>query len=330
MLSAIRYKNFKVLRSATLPLGRMTLIVGPNGSGKSTALEPFRYLPHGHAHEQVLTAGQPVQSAVEMMFTWDDACPGWSTRITWTGNSRDLRNLPTSQSDRAHEPDVTRLTAFRKYALDPTRIVSPATLMPKVELGTDGTGLAVVLDRLRDEEPERFEALNATLHRWLPEFDRVLFETPGQGSRGFLLRTAKEGFPIRAMDLSQGTALALAILTLAYIPSPPPILAFEEPDRGIHPRLMRDVQDALYRLAYPEQCGEDRLPVQVIATTHSPYLLDLFRDHPEEVVIANKHDDGTATFDRLSDRPDLDEILGDTQLGDAWYTGVLGGVPASR
>ena len=26
----------------------------------------------------------------------------------------------------------------------------------------------------------------------------------------------------------------------------------------------------------------------MIATTHSPYLLDLFRDHPEEVVIADK------------------------------------------
>ena len=32
--------------------------------------------------------------------------------------------------------------------------------------------------------------------------------------------------------------------------------------------------------------GEKRPPIQVIATTHSPYLLDLYRDHPEEVVLA--------------------------------------------
>lgn len=119
----------------------------------------------------------------------------------------------------------------------------------------------------------------------------------------------------------------LAILTLAYIPDPPPIVCLEEPDRGIHPRLLRDVRDAIYRLSYPENYGEKRDAVQVIATTHSPYLLDLFRDHPEEVVIANKVGQDVR-FERLSDRDELDEILGDAQLGDAWYSGVLGGVPS--
>ncbi|PYT10092.1 MAG: ATPase, partial [Acidobacteria bacterium] len=96
----------------------------------------------------------------------------------------------------------------------------------------------------------------------------------------------REGhFQIPATELSQGTLLALAILTLTYIPNPPSIVCLEEPDRGIHPRLLRDVRDALYRLSYPENYGERRDPVQVIATTHSPYLLDLFKDHPEEVVI---------------------------------------------
>jgi hypothetical protein len=83
----------------------------------------------------------------------------------------------------------------------------------------------------------------------------------------------------------------------------------------------------MYRLSYPENYGEKRDPVQVIATTHSPYFLDLFRDHPEEVVIADKVGQDVR-FERLSDREDLDEILGDVQLGDAWYSGVLGGVPS--
>jgi predicted ATPase len=69
--------------------------------------------------------------------------------------------------------------------------------------------------------------------------------------------------------------LALAMLTLAYLPTPPSLIALEEPDHGIHPRLLRDLRDALYRLSYPESCGESRPPVQVIVTSHSPYLLDL-------------------------------------------------------
>jgi len=116
-------------------------------------------------------------------------------------------------------------------------------------------------------------------------------------------------------------------LALAYDPDPPPIVMVEELDRGIHPRLLRDVRDALYRLSYPAERGlATRAPVQVIVTTHSPYLLDLFRDHPEEVIIADKRG-AAATFSRLADRDDLTELLAEGALGDMWFAGVLGGVP---
>jgi len=193
-------------------------------------------------------------------------------------------------------------------------------------LGERGEYLAGVLDRLRDQHPERFEALNAELARWLPEFDRLLFDTVGPGMKALFLRTRVGRRPIGAPDLSQGTLLALGILTIAYLPDPPPIAGFEEPDRGIHPRLLRDVRDALYRLAYPKDYGEKRPPVQVIATTHSPYMLDLFRDHLEDIVIAEKRGN-EATFTPLAQRPDIEQILDEARLGDAWYTGVLGGVP---
>jgi len=58
-----------------------------------------------------------------------------------------------------------------------------------------------------------------------------------------------------------------------------------------------------------------RTPVQVIATTHNPYFLDLFRDHPDEIVIAEKVG-LDAKFSRLSDRADLEEILGDGDYGE--------------
>ncbi|UCC30233.1 MAG: AAA family ATPase, partial [Phycisphaerales bacterium] len=42
MIESIHFKNFKVLRDTTLPLGPFTLIVGPNGSGKTTALQALQ------------------------------------------------------------------------------------------------------------------------------------------------------------------------------------------------------------------------------------------------------------------------------------------------
>ncbi len=84
----------------------------------------------------------------------------------------------------------------------------------------------------------------------------------------------------------------------------------------------------MYRLCYPEMHGEKRNPVQVIATTHSPYFLDLYKDHPEEIVIANKDERGVH-FERLSDKPNIDEFLQDAPLGEVWYSGILGGVPSN-
>ena len=112
----------------------------------------------------------------------------------------------------------------------------------------------------------------------------------------------------------------------AFDPALPSVLCIEEIDRGVHPRMLREVRDALYRLSHPRSFGLERAPVQVIATTHSPYLLDLFREHPEEIVIAQKHGQASR-FERLSDRADLAELLQEGSLGDIWYSGILGGVP---
>ena len=152
---------------------------------------------------------------------------------------------------------VKWLIKTRVYSLDPVKIAESVNLAPQAELSSIGFGLAGVLDRLRDHAPERFESLNGELHRWIPVFDQILFDVPESGQRAFSLRTVS-GHKIAATELSHGMLLALAILTIAYLPAPPPLVAFEDPDREIHPRLLRDVHDALYRLAYPENYGDTR------------------------------------------------------------------------
>ena len=64
-------------------------------------------------------------------------------------------------------------------------------------------------------------------------------------------------------------------------------------------------------------------------SSHSPYFIDLFREHPEEVVITQKHG-RAARFERLADRSDLPELLREGSLGDMWFSGILGGVPEEQ
>lgn len=327
MIKSIRFQNFKALRNATLPLGRFTLIVGPNGSGKSTVLKALELIsdPSKLHFNQVVSADQRLSAGatVEVRLSPDKAFLTSELILQWQRDQAGSQRYADVFSTKW----TSAIKTIRVYSLNADSIAAPVALRPGIEMLKDGGNLAAVLDQIRDLYPERFESLNKALRQWLPEFDRILFETPTQGMRAFALRVRNGKHKIDAVDLSQGTLLALALLTLAYLPEPPALIGLEEPDRGIHPRLLRDVQDALYRLSYPENYGEEREPVQVIATTHSPYFLDLFRDHPEEVVIAEKTDQGTR-FERLSDQPNIDEILQDSHLGEVWYTGILGGVPA--
>lgn len=333
MIQAVTFSNFRVLRDARLPLGGFTLLVGPNGSGKSTAMLGLEAAARSgnFGFDRLVTHGE--RGPVVVMVHWVQHPAVW--RVTW-------------RPGRAGEPDrflsepgappldetlwneaLLELRGFRIYALDAAAIAAAVSVEPNIELRSNGAALAAVLDRLRDEAPDRFEALADEFSACIPEFDRILFETPSSGHKALALRTRRGHHRISGSDLSQGTLLALALLTLAHIPNPPPFICLEEPDRGIHPRLLRDLRDAMYRLAYPDQFGEERHPTQVVATTHSPYLLDLYREHPEEIVIAHRDPDG-AHFERLSDRSELAEILRETHLGDAWYSGVLGGVPSGE
>lgn len=334
MIKSLTFKNFKALRDSTLPLGPFTLIVGPNGSGKSSVFQAMEALRNAQPLDwkTVMSAGEPPDPPITISGVFGVPIEGCSATLTGgPGGARFVvKNANGADpSQIVFQRMVDLLGSLRVYSFLPDLIARPATLVPTTEIGPNGQELAVVIDRLRDNHPERFEALNEELGRWLPEFDRVLFDTPSQGTRAIQLRTRSGGHAIPAAQLSQGTLVALAILTLAHLPNPPSIVCLEEPDHGMHPRLLRDVQDAIYRLAYPKEHGEGRPPVQVIATTHSPYFLDLFREHREEIVIAHKLENNVR-FERLSEYPNIEEILQDTHLGDVWYTGVLGGVPGER
>jgi len=341
MIEKIRYKNFKALRDATLPLGRFTLIVGANGTGKTTAIqalsqidqishENFRnYLTKGLNQEHDQIQIQVFWKNFSVKRTISDEQP--TTNHYLDQNEGNLGGSSGSfvtslRQTFGNKVESEAIKNFRVFSFDAESISDATSLTPNIEIESNGRNLAGVLWQIQSSEPEVFEELNNELQNWFPEFDRVVFEIPENGKVSFLLRTKFGKHKIKANDLSDGTRLALAYLTIAYLPNPPKIVAFEEPGRGIHPRLLRNIQEAMYRLAYPENYGEKREPVQVIATTHSPYLLDLYKDYPEEVVIAGKDENGVH-FERLVEQPHFEEVIQDAPLGEIWYTGVLGGVP---
>ena len=334
MIERIRFKNFKALKDAEVKLGPFNLIVGPNGSGKSSLLQAFEVLakPNHFGHRQFRTLGANVDEySIELLWSVDRLsfwCGTFFTGAEPKPRRRGLSQPAPTDKDEAHF--WSSIKSSRVYALEPSKMANSVNLSQVLELSRTGDNLAGALTHLSDQGDESYDQMREELQRWLPEFDSIIFKNDQNSQRSFSLRQASTRQPVPAQELSEGTLLSLALLTIIYQPSAPTVIGLEEPDRGLHPRLLREVRDALYRLAFPSDFGLKRKPVQVIATTHSPLFLDLFKDHPEQIIIAEKNADGTASFRNLADDKELIEMIGDTPLGEVWYSGVLGGVPALK
>jgi predicted ATPase len=115
---------------------------------------------------------------------------------------------------------------------------------------------------------------------------------------------------VPASQVSDGILLVLAYLAVLSLPEPPSILLIEEPEAGIHPRLLQDVVGFLRDLV-------KRQPrTQVIMTTHSPDVLDHFE--PREVSLCTKEPDGSVSVHCLSNSKPVKEQLDIFTLGEIW------------
>jgi predicted ATPase len=331
MIAAVQFRNFKALRSTAVKLAPCNLLLGPNGSGKTSLIQAMLRL---RTLAGLAPAAEPLPPDGGPRIDFAFMPPFQEIGVSLGCNADELVcnilavNGPAGAGGEALWADLrARLRTIRAYLFDHYAMAAPALVTDNEELASNGGNLAAVLARWRQAEPAAYTALEAGFLRLVPEFSGLeLIAGPlGTVELGARLRANGRGL-VTADNLSQGTLYLLAILVLTFSPAPPALVCLEEADRGVHPRTLREVRDALYRLSYPRDAGLERAAVQVIATTHSPYLLDQFREHPEEVILASKQGPA-ATLERLSDRADILELMKETHLGDLWYTGILGGVP---
>jgi predicted ATPase len=335
VIASVAFRNFKALRGTSLALAPFNLVIGPNGSGKTSLIQAIlqlRNLAKLPLRDATVETERRPQGA-EITFRFSPPHDGLEASLGCVSDSVCdlLQVIPLSTGEGVDDwPGLReRLLTVRNYAFDHLVLSSPVAIKNGRELTATGSNLAAVLAMRRDQHPEPFRRMTTELFRLLPEYDGLDVETLPDGTVGLRMRLVDGAEWIAAADLSQGTLYLLAMLTLAFDPSPPAIICIEEVDRGIHPRMLREIRDLLYRLSYPAETGMTHTPVQVIATTHSPYMLDLFRDHPEEVVITEKRG-AAATFARLDQCADLTNVLSSGSLGDLWFSGVLGGVPEDK
>jgi predicted ATPase len=329
VIASIAFRRFKALRSTRVALSPFNLVIGPNGSGKTSLIEAIlRLRVLSKLTPAEVRTGPTRAGGPEIEFAFEPPHDAVTAHLGCISDTV-CDSLRIEPAEAPGWPALrTSLAGIRGYVFDHAAMARPGRKGGDEPLAPDGGNLAAVLDRLRRTAPAAFAGLTAEMLRIMPEFGALEMADVGEGGVEFALTLTENG-RVPAAELSQGSLYLLGVLALAFDPDPPSVLGIEEVDRGVHPRLLREIRDALYRLSHPEAHGSGRRAVQIVVTSHSPYFIDLFRDHPEEVIVSQKRG-RAAHFERLTERPDLPDLLQQGSLGDMWFSGILGGVPEER
>ncbi len=285
MFTSVRIQNYRSLREVDVPLGPLTVAIGANNTGKST----------------FLTA---VGAAVSSSGLWK---LGDHDGFQAGGGAGSVQLAPVLGSP---------LTPFKVQlpATGPTmRTPGVQDHLGAPELASNGQNVAALVDWMLRRDRTRFFAFVDAACALIPGLKDLHISTPTAAERRIDLE-AENGWTHPADEGSAGVRLLLFFLALAWHPTPPDVVLIEEPENGLHPARLREVM-ALIRGLVDGVHAPKR--IQVVLTTHSPYLLSCVRVPDDQVLVFSRGADGACTAQPL-DAERLAPFLEDFALGELW------------
>ncbi|TKD07345.1 AAA family ATPase [Polyangium fumosum] len=322
MIESLRLQNFKGHRDTTIEFGRLTVLVGPNGSGKTSVIQALgvltRLLDEAPEHvfrdrlaPQVLrTRKRP--GPVLLYAAGRVARAPWHVDVTATEETHAWAYVT------GREGPLDDLRATTSFRFDAEHIAAPAydeDAQGRVQ--PDGRNTATALAALKLGNDAAFEAVVRAIRSFVPAIERirlrpakVTIDSSRQVSGYEIVFDFKNAPDLPAHAASEGTLVLLALLTALYANGPSGLVLIDDIEHSLHPTAQIELMKHLRGLL-------DQMPnLQIIATTHSPYILDGV--DPADVRVFYPRDDGTIVTKRLSDHPDAQRVKGMLSSGELW------------
>ena len=165
------------------------------------------------------------------------------------------------------------------------QIRAPQVTRSDTHVAADGQNLVTVLHSLytsnRDFENEINTAMKAAFGA---DFEKLVFPPAADQRIQMRIRWRSLKREQSAADLSDGTLRFLFLLAVLANPTPPALIAIDEPETGLHPSMFPIVAE------YARDAANKS---QVIMTTHSPEFLDAFGSEIPTTTVVERHEGQT-------------------------------------
>ncbi|MFZ5452189.1 MAG: AAA family ATPase [Thermodesulfobacteriota bacterium] len=189
----------------------------------------------------------------------------------------------------------------------------PQQMKPATLPGAEGEDLIPYLYYLREDDRNRYEAIEDTLRTAFSDFEKLNFPPVAAGMLAMTWEDKNFSKPFYMHELSEGTLRFLWLVSLLQSPALPTITMIDEPEVSLHPELLSLLADLMREAAKR---------TQLVVATHSDRFIRFLR--PEEVVVMDIDEEGCAQA-TWADSLDLDHWLADYSLDEVWSMGRMGG-----
>jgi predicted ATPase len=191
-----------------------------------------------------------------------DEIPGIRPRV-----APDRLALYAASATEEFRPVFDFLSSMHFYSIVPERLRDLQEPDAGVALRVNGSNAAAVLKRLRDQDEASYNRVCNLLSKVVQGVESVEYKAIGQMETLQFKQDVglKDPWAFDALNMSDGTLRMLGLLLAVYQQGSSSFIAVEEPEATVHPAVAEIITSVLI---------DASKRVQILATTHSPDILD--------------------------------------------------------
>ena len=339
MITKMHIENFKCFKDFDIDLGPFNVLIGPNDSGKTAFLQALALFCGVSTYQA--DAGMAIgdlknflQLDIGPNFVWRgtqnvavklsvEASSGQGAKekrsllVEFGINRGDARFYCVSRRQNPNNRELLdwigkAVGEAKYYHLDPVALRQPSRIASSkpFEMSADGTAFPTFLEDMLRADRQAFFKTEEAFYQRFPQYTiDVPKDISPNGAMNVLKLKTKNGQSLTSQEVSDGALLYLAYLAISHQPNPPGVMLVEEPENGVHHSALKQIIEALASLSKTRG-------IQVILTTHSPYLLDFVE--PENVQVFLKDSEGAVHATKMSDSAQVKDLQKDFMTGEIW------------
>jgi predicted ATPase len=343
VLKELRIENFKSFRRETIrfsPTG-LTALVGGNGSGKTSVLEAAYYATFNHfpgtvgpipgaalirrgashflLRLEVDARGVAGAARVvdELTFEKQPSLTKWVEQpdghrlYLWDDTKRNVLAVASAVTSVDLNAAANLVPFPRRFDVDLRKLRFAFRPVETNVADFDADQVVQTLFDLKmSNDVTAFNSLIAKVTRVVPALRglRIRREVDGSVDKYALSFDMTSGGEIDAEQVSEGTLLAVALMAATAFSDRPTLLLIDDLDRALHPVAQRELVRLLRTAVQTSK-------LQIICTTHSPYILSEFSFDEVRVL---KDIEGESRCMSLADGPDAARWMKELDAGEYW------------